>query len=219
MEYAKVIDPDGGWYRNRWVFAEVGIADVLEKLQLGDDNDRQQSTRAKHDHKKAPKRGQIEVKFHRIKLGKTSYHELENSNKDLNDEEASASDLKDVSHTIVHKKGKTKMDRMMEFIGWSCIDDPEKEPYAVFRFYYKSEEMIQKLKLRCDTPKARDDEVQGISQNIWQLPTRDKRKADEEVEENTDGSEVVEANKKVKEDRDGREVAEVSEKVRDMELE
>lgn len=187
IEYVEKSEPDGSLYRHRWVFAEVGVERVFEQLKIGNGNAEVEAAQEQADQKKPIKKGQIEVTINRIKLGKMSYPKYENYSADLIEEDMTASDLKEVSHTVKREKGKTKLDNMKRFIDWKLYD-PDERPYAVFKFHYKSEDMLQKLKLPASKPKARDDEMQE---------SKGKRKAEDEREGDA-GDGVAEVTKKVK---------------------
>lgn len=163
MKCRTVKDADGRLRDCGWLFKEVGIVlqidSVFDKLKLlsgnhdnevvptQEDDDLLTALRGLganlEDAEERSTAGQIEVTLERVTVGRIKYDFWEGHGGESIDVDMSASDMNNISHTVARDKGTRKED-VIRFIFYDLVD-PAEQPYATFRFYYRSEGEFLKI--------------------------------------------------------------------------
>ena len=152
-----VTDDEGDVRECGWVFKEVGIEDVFDKLFLSNGSGDEETEPATgdgdelltamnglganrmEDTDEKSTMGQIEVTLERIKLGETKHGIYRPDKLDDNDKlDISEADMTGVTHTAAYDAGKLR-DKRIDTIYYDTLHEPDKKPYANFKFYYRNE--------------------------------------------------------------------------------
>ncbi|KAK3719927.1 hypothetical protein LTR37_004050 [Vermiconidia calcicola] len=158
MRCRTYVDAKGHARECGWLFKEVGIETAFDTLLLsGGDKDMVpapeedelvaalggMAANGMEDCKEKSTVGQIEITLDRIVLGETTEGWMPR-NDDDHDMGVKASDLTKVSHTASRDYGKTKVGPS-NTIFYDYMDSRKEKPYATFKFYYRSENILQRL--------------------------------------------------------------------------
>ncbi|TKA74199.1 hypothetical protein B0A49_06223 [Cryomyces minteri] len=151
-------DKNGNLRKCAWFFKDVGIETMFDKLVLSkqgegadlakeDEEDllSAMNLTGLEDNGVKMQLGQIVVVLERIRLGKTAYDEdFHAEHRAEHEDSMDTSDLTTVSHTVGFDVSECTKNRRVPIIHYGPYVEGEK-PYAVFRFYYRSEEKLRKF--------------------------------------------------------------------------
>ena len=159
MAFRRVKDKKGDIRACGWYFQDVGIDAMFDQLGLSAGNNDEQAVPANdeeellaafgglganrfEDAEEKSAVGQIEVTLERATAlsVQRGLWKPENQN---NDTEIGRGDLTKVSHTVARDAGK-KYKKYVDVTRYELVD-PNERPYAIFKFYYRSEENLRKF--------------------------------------------------------------------------
>ncbi|KAK3717593.1 hypothetical protein LTR37_005659 [Vermiconidia calcicola] len=158
MRCRTYVDATGHARECGWLFKEVGIETAFDTLLLsGGDKEvvpapeedelvaalGGMAANGMEDCEENSTVGQIEVTLDRIVLGETTEGWMPRNDED-HDMGVKASDLSKVSHTATRDYGKTKVGPS-NTIFYDYMDSRKEKPYATFKFYYRSENILRRL--------------------------------------------------------------------------
>ncbi|KAF2485095.1 hypothetical protein BDY17DRAFT_321963 [Neohortaea acidophila] len=142
-----VKDADGTVRVCGWQFKDVGIEAVFDRLLVSSEQEDEEELiaamggTALDDSEEKSKVGQIEVALERVTLGATRYEAVDAG---ARDQPNLAGDTRQVTHTVALDAGHVAAGGARSVIDYRPFDAPE-APYATFRFYYRSEDVLRKF--------------------------------------------------------------------------
>ncbi|KAK4502575.1 hypothetical protein PRZ48_006001 [Zasmidium cellare] len=177
MDGRHVADGQGNRYWHRWVFKEAGsgidlLLDSLSLAPSGKEGSQEEQLASllegldPHEKQDTTMSGMLEITFERVTVKQSSYTEEWKPSMDAENEEGTdAKAEKDVSHKAATDKASSqKSAKMTTFIDYNLVNE---EPYAVFQFKYRSEDVLRKYGFpgfpKKDTVKVPDELMATVS--------------------------------------------------------
>ncbi|KAK4624833.1 uncharacterized protein CLAFUR5_05635 [Fulvia fulva] len=151
---------DSDVHFHKWVFQEVGIESMIEELSLQFDTQvpepedplvkamQDMGSNNLADKEETAKAGVIEISIQRVIIEQQTTQRPWDANGSTSPEAAGGSKTdRNISHTAGRTAGKKASSNIGTFVYYNPIDADDK-PYAVFKFFYRSEEVLRKFDFR-----------------------------------------------------------------------